>query len=139
VSAVAVEVAPEPGGWKVTVFSETTPVTIGHIDMPVDKHPAGDVGDVWYVSDTGHTRVHDGEKWLSYEQVRKLQNDGPWPFAERRLATRVISHRRRKSSAVLVGTGAAMALRCELRVKNRKGRYTTAAASFGGDSSRRNG
>lgn len=53
--------------------------------------------------------------------------------------TRVLSHRRRKRSAMLVGTGAAMVLQTELRVKDRLGRYTKAAASFGGDSPRRRG
>lgn len=52
---------------------------------------------------------------------------------------RVLTHRRRKRSAVLIGTGAAMLAKVELRVKNRRGEYTTEAASYGNDSPRRKG
>lgn len=77
---VIVEVAPEDGGWKVTII----------------------------------------RKWLGRTTVVRTESE-------------VITHRRRKRSAVLVAMGAAKALRCELHVKNRQGRYTAAAASFGRD------
>lgn len=57
------------------------------------------------------------------------------PFVTNRLLGRY----RLKRTAVLVGRGAAMALHTELRVKNRKGQYTKAAASHGNDPRRSKG
>lgn len=51
----------------------------------------------------------------------------------------VLHHSRTKRAALLIGTGAAKALRCELKVKNRKGQYTTQAASYGPDPRRSRG
>lgn len=79
-SNISVEVAPEPGGWKVS-------------------------------------RI---ETWIGRADSARKQVD-------------VLTHRRRKKTAMLVGTGAAMALGCELRVKNKRGEYTTEGSSFGHD------
>lgn len=141
---MSVEVAPELGGWKVSVI-EPVPTTTFFQPQGLDgtnRPRADDIGDLWFVTETNEVRRWDGSDW---ELLPKLTGEplghfggyaNPYP---RRVETTVLSHRRRKSSAVLVGTGAAMALKCELRVKNRKGQYTTAAASFGGDSPRRRG
>lgn len=51
----------------------------------------------------------------------------------------ILTHVRRKRTAVQIGRGAALALSLELRVKNRKGQYTKAAASFGNDPRRSKG
>lgn len=48
-------------------------------------------------------------------------------------AVQVLAHTRTKRAAMLIGRGAAMVWRCELRVKNRKGQYTTEGASYGND------
>lgn len=65
----------------------------------------------------------DGGAW----RVVEIKNVGD------AIQTSVLTHRRRKSSAMLLGTGAAMVLKCELKVKNRKGEYTTEGSSFGND------
>lgn len=77
--------------------------------------------------------------------VEVAPDEGAWKVtvlagpSEQSATSRVLSRRRRKKSAMLVGTGAAMALRCELRVKNKRGEYTTEGASFGGDPRRYRG
>ena len=52
---------------------------------------------------------------------------------------KVFGHYRLKRNALLIGRGVAMGLGAELRVKNRKGQYTSAAASFGNDRRDRKG
>lgn len=52
----------------------------------------------------------------------------------------VLTHRRRRTRAKLVGQGAAMALHCEFKFHSqRTGRYTTEAASYGNDRRDRKG
>jgi hypothetical protein len=45
---------------------------------------------------------------------------------------RVLARPRTKRTAVLIGRGAAMVWKCELRVKNAKGRYTRESTSYAG-------
>lgn len=65
--------------------------------------------------------------------------DGGWKVTEIRTIDghdnlqRPLARFRLKRNAVLVGRGAAWALHCDLHVTDRKGRYTTEAASFGHD------
>lgn len=61
--------------------------------------------------------------------------DGGWKVTEYtgQASNRVLYRSRTKRPAVLVGRGAALTWKCELRVKDRKGRYTRESTSYAGN------
>lgn len=74
-----------------------------------------------------------------FVEVRPAEGVFRWEVVEYTVVdgettSRVLATVRPKSRALLIGTGAAMALRCERRVKDRNNEYTVDATSFGGDS-----
>jgi hypothetical protein len=72
----------------------------------------------------------------THVEVRKVPGKWRVTLYGKNGATRVenvLAFTRLKRSAFLIGTGAAKALEVELRVTDRKGRYTDEAASYGND------
>ena len=104
------------------IISNTSPLTKENpMTLPPNHRPPGEPPE---------------QHWINAAIEVCPDADGGWKVTEytgQANTPRILYRSRTKRTAVLVGRGAALTWKCDLRVKDRKGRYTRESTSYAGN------
>jgi hypothetical protein len=116
------------------VVTDETEQTLGPIPFVTVWDGSADTLDQFREPPVASTR-----QLLIHAHIEVAPEPGGWTVTEytgqaKAPNPRVLVHTRTKRVAMLIGRGAALVWKCDLRVKNRQGRYTTASTNYGDQS-----